>query len=250
MCSNFERWYIMITLRVAVCEDSDQDASRLTAMIQKSGIPAVVTLFESGGAFLASLPVGRYDLVFFDIYMKGITGVEAARVLREADTDCGVIFTTTSQQHMPEAFDVGAEQYLVKPVNSDKLAKALKKRAELTERLQKTCSVNVRGRLMEVPLDDILYVEVYNHNCLLHTLTGVVETKSGMSIDDFSQLLPAPRFVRCHKSYMVNMSYVREVKRDFIMQNGHTVYIRRGDVAKYAKELDRWRLYEAGRNEA
>ena len=176
-------------------------------------------------------------------------GVEAARVLRELDDACGVVFTTSSADHMPEAFDVGADQYLIKPVDHEKLKKVLKKRLTMKENSQKTCLVNARGKRIDIPLDHIYYVEVIDHNCNIHTANGVIETGSTMKLEDFVQQLPSPRFVRCHKSYLVNMSYVEKVDRDFIMKNGNRVYIRRGDVAKYAREFDKWHLYELGRDE-
>lgn len=237
----------MNTLQIAVCEDLDTDAVLLTQQITGSGIPAEISRFESGEALLAAKPAGRFDLIFLDIYMKGITGIEAAHTLRRTDEDCGIVFTTTSEAHLAEAFDVGAEQYLVKPVQREKLLKLLRSRVEYVRRSRKSCTVNIRGHRAEIPFDRIYYIEVYGHNCQIHTSDGVLETGSSMTIDDFLSLLPVPRFLRCHKSYIVNMSYVRDISRDFIMKNGHTVYIRRGDVKKCAAALDRWRLYEAGR---
>lgn len=242
----------MNTLRIAICEDEDRDAKHLHSLIESSGIAAEISRFESGGAFLASRPTGRFDLIFFDIYMGGVSGIETARVLREADENCGVVFITSSPDHMPEAFDVGAEQYLKKPVQKDKLEKVLKKRLSLVARTQKTCPVNEKGKRTDVPLDHIYYVEVHNHNCLVHTTNGMIDTGSTMTIENFEPFLTPPRFMRCHKSYIVNLSYVQGVGRDFVMKNGQTVYIRRGDLAKcrqYERELDKWRLSEAGRDD-
>jgi len=98
----------MNTLRIAICEDEDGDAGHLCSLIKSSVIAAEVSRFESGETFLVSNPAGRFDLVFFDIYMRDVSGVEAARALRELDDACGVVFTTSSSDHMPEAFDVGA----------------------------------------------------------------------------------------------------------------------------------------------
>lgn len=240
----------MDVLRIAICEDSNDDAKGLQSLIMASCVATEISHFESGDAFLASRPAGRFDLVFLDIYMEGISGIEVAYTLRKMDEACGVVFTTTSEDHRPEAFDVDAEQYLVKPVDKVKLEKVLRKRLAVVRNTRETCSVNERGRRVEVVLDHIYYVEVQNHNCLVHTADRVIETGSAMKIDDFELLLPPPRFLRCHKSYIVNMSYVESVGRDFIMKNGQTVYIRRGDIAKCARELDRWRLYEAGKDEA
>ena len=148
---------------------------------------------------------------------------------------------------------MGAEQYLIKPVDRDKLYKVLQKRLAIAEKSTKFCSVNAKGRRVDVPLDHIYYVEVHNHNCLVHTAGGVIDTGSTMTIKDFVLLLPPPRFMRCHQSYIVNLSYVRNVGRDFTMKNGDVVHIRRGGLSKckqYERELDKWRLAEAGKDES
>ena len=242
----------MNPLRIAICEDMDKDAEHLRSLIESSGIAAEITCFESGGAFLSSRPAGRFDLIFFDIYMGEVSGVEAARALREMDEDCGLVFTTTSEEHRAEAFDVDAQQYLVKPVDRDRLDKTLRKRLSLLMQKRNICPVNARGQRVEIHHDNIYYVEVYNHNCLVHTSSGVIDTGSTMTIEDFVPLLPPPRFMRCHQSYIVNLSYVESLERDYTMKNGDKVYITRGLLAKcknYGDYLDKWRLAEAGRED-
>jgi len=243
----------MEALRIAICEDVDGDAAHLRSLIESSGIAAEVTRFADGGDFLASRPAGRFDLVFFDVYMADVSGVAAARALREADERCGVVFSTSSEEHRAEAFDVDALQYLVKPVDKDRLERVLKKRLALLGRKRDICTVNAKGLRMDIPHDNICYVEVYGHNCLVHTASGVIDTGSTMAIEDFAALLPPPRFMRCHRSYIVNLSHVESVGRDFAMKNGGKAYISRGllpEARKYGAYLDRWRLGEAGRGGA
>ena len=240
----------MSALRIAVCEDTDRDAEHLCSMIEGSNTDAEISRFRSGGDFLASRPAGRYDIVFFDVLMGNLSGVETARAFREIDGHCGIVFTTSSEEYRADAFDVEAEQYLIKPVNKEKLLKVLWKRAP--EQRRKSCPVNVKGRYKNIPLDDIIYIEVQNHTCFVHTTEGIIDTGSTMTIENFTALLPGPRFMRCHKSYLVNLSFVESIGRDFKMKNGDTVYIRRSDYAKcrrYERELDKWRLAEAGRDD-
>jgi DNA-binding LytR/AlgR family response regulator len=240
----------MCALRIAICEDSDDDAEFLGALIKGSGAELEISRFKTGGAFLASRPIGRFDIAFFDIYMGSLSGVEAARILREADDRCGVVFTTSSEDFRAEAFDIGAEQYLVKPVDREKLMGIIGKRTP--DRRRKSCLINIKGKHLDIPFDDIIYVEVKNHNCIVHTKDDMFDTGTTMTIQNFRQLLPPPRFMRCHKSYIVNLSFVESLDRDFLMKNGDTVYVRRSDLArckKYESNLDKWRLDEAGRDD-
>ena len=241
----------MSTLRVAICEDFEPDAVYLRWLIGQSEIAAEISCFTSGEQFLASRPGGRFDLVFVDIYMGGVSGVEAAVKLRESDEDCGIVFTTTSEDHRPEAFDVGADHYLVKPVDSQKLDRVLKKRLKSQKSAQNILTINVKSKGTEIPHDNILFIEGRGRDCYIHTADGVIDGGSAMKIEDFALHLKPPRFMRCHQSYIVNLSHVDRLERDFIMKNGQTVYIRRGDLAKckqYERELDKWRLAEAGRD--
>jgi Response regulator of the LytR/AlgR family len=240
----------MEALRIAVCEDLEKDATHLLSLIKRSGVETEVTRYGSGGAFLASHPADKYDLVFFDIYMGDITGVEAAKALREMDDRCGIVFTTTSEEFRSEAFDVGATQYLLKPVNEEKVFRILQKR--LSHRKSETFTLNIKGTPTDMPFDDIVYIEVKNHNCIIHTMDDQIDIGTTMTIESIQRLLPATRFMRCHKSFIVNLSYVISVDRDFIMRNGDTVYIRRSDLPKckrWERALDKWRLDEAGRVE-
>ena len=240
----------MGALRIAICEDLDRDAKHLRSLIEESGIETTITRYKSGGAFLASHPAGRFDIVFFDIFMGDVSGIDAARVLLQTDDRCGVIFITSSEDFRAEAFDLGAEQYLIKPVEKEKLYKILQKRTP--NRRRSSCLVSVKGENIDIPFDDIIYVEVKNHNCIVHTTNGKIDTGTTMTIEKFKSLLPTSRFMHCHKSFIVNLSYVQKVDRDFQMKNGDTVYIRRSDLARCKRwelELDKWRLDEAGRDE-
>ena len=237
------------SIRIAICEDDQSDAAYLRKLIRECMEKAKITLYASGTSFLASQPAQRFDLVFFDIYMEGMDGIATATAFRENDEECGIVFTTISSSHMPEAFDVNAEQYLIKPVEKSKLERVMRRRLRTLSRKEKTCLISAKGRVLELSLNDIIYVEVYDHNCLVHTPNDTIDMGTSMRIDTFAQLLPEPQFLRCHKSYIVNMHYVESIDRDFKMKNGHIVYIRRGDVSKCAKALDLWRLYDAGRDE-
>lgn len=242
----------MSGLRIAICEDLDKDAEYLSDMIESLGIAAEVSRFENGEDFLASHPAGKFDIAFFDIYMSGISGMEAARLLRDSDDDCEVVFTTTSDEHKAEAWEVEARLYLVKPVDKTKLEKLLNKCITAAYRAPNACPVHVKGQIALIPFNHIYYVEVHNHTCFVHTTDGTVEASTTMTIEDFERLLTPPRFMRCHQSYIVNLSHVKDVGRDFTMKNGSTVFIRGKDLKKckdYKRELNKWKLTEAGRME-
>ena len=93
----------MEALRIAVCEDSAIEQKRLIFLINGCGIPAVVSAFDSGEALLADFGRGKYDLIFMDIYMEGMTGIDAVTAIRKIDSHVPVAFATTSTEFALES---------------------------------------------------------------------------------------------------------------------------------------------------
>ena len=106
-------------MRIAIVDDLAAERallqSRLERQFSRRNVQAAFYGFESGEAFLAAEKAQHFTAAFLDIYMNGMSGMEAARELRKLDTDCMLVFTTTSTDHALEGFQVRAMHYLVKP---------------------------------------------------------------------------------------------------------------------------------------
>ena len=105
-----------------------------------------------------------------------------------------------------------------------------------------------RGRIIEVPLDDIRYIESIDHNCVLHTENGLVETGASMTLKMLEAFLPSPQFARCHNSFIVNLSHVASVGKSFTLKSGEEVLISRIGHSKWrdqAYKYNGWSLDEA-----
>ncbi|MCL2030050.1 MAG: LytTR family DNA-binding domain-containing protein [Oscillospiraceae bacterium] len=239
-----------LPLKIAICEDIPQDAAQLKEWIGASGVPAEVSLFESGEAFLAARPSRRFHLVFMDIYLNGMSGVETARALRETDKRCQIVFITTSAAHALESYGVDAMQYLVKPggIGPEVIAALLGRVERLREKIAaEVCPVVSGGRRRDIPLGDILFAEVYDKQCHIHVLgeAGRETVVALMRLDELAALLPPPRFLRCHRSNIVNLEHVVRIRDDFILSTGDLVYVRRGDRTKCEIALNEWHLAKA-----
>ena len=102
-----------------------------------------------------------------------------------------------------------------------------------------------RGRIVEVPLDDIRYIESVDHNCVLHTDNGLIETGASMTLKMLEAFLPSPRFIRCHNSFIVNLSHVESVGKTFVLKSGEEVLISRNGFSKWkerAYKFKGWNL--------
>ena len=224
-------------LRIAVCEDMQEDADLLLRCISESGIPAECKAFSTGEDLAKAFLPGQYDLIFLDIYMDEVQqGITAATKIRETDTAVTLAFTTTSKEHALESYRLKACAYLEKPVRPadvrEVLEQALNKRKNAP-----AIRLLMEGTYREISLDSILYFEQKNHAVSVNTLTETLRTSQTVKLGDIEPQLPES-FFRCHHSYLVNLRYVRELDQElriFQMQNGDTVYIRRPSLGKAVK---------------
>ena len=239
-------------LRAAVCDDIPSDAARLTGVIEECGIPAIISVFESGEALLKTFKPGMYDAVFLDIYLEGLNGIKAADCIRKADSGVVLAFTTASLNHTLESYRLGVFKYIEKPISKGAVKETLEY-ALLKRRAGPIITLKTSGgREGNIPLGSILYFESRGHAVEVHTFSGIITTSQSVHLDEIERLLPQPQFLRCHRSFIVNLDNIVNVDRDlyvFVMKNGGAAGIRRGYLAKYERELDGWYLYKAGRDD-
>lgn len=211
-------------LRIAIAEDTQSDTDILVEMIKACSQPSDISAFESGEALLQGFEKGLYDLVFMDVFMYELNGVETVERIRDIDTQVVIVFTTTSEDFTRESYRLNAYKYLVKPLVAEDVQDALDLAALKRDKAQgATLAVVWENVPVVIPLADILYIEAFNRRSLVHTDGEVYPTT--MTIDALEKLLPTPPFCRSHRSFLVNMDRVDEVSDDFIMDNGTVAYI-------------------------
>ena len=229
-------------LCIAVVEDSPDDAEHLANRITCAQADAKITRFETGAEFLGVFTPGEFHLVFLDIYMPGISGMDAAAAIRKLDGEIPIAFTTSSLDHSLEANRYRSLMYVLKPVSAVDIAHCLKLAAAVRENRRKdVLTFNAADRReREVRFNDIIYIEVFDHRCLIHTAQETLEAVTSVTIDTLDERLPRQKFLRCHQSYIVNLDFVQKIEEgdtvsDFIMTNGDRAYIRVKDFKKMKK---------------
>lgn len=229
-------------LSIAICEDLDDDSILLQDLIKQDSLLTRCEIFKSGEALLSSFYMGKYDLIFMDIYMEGMQGIEAVRAIREIDLNVVVAFTTSSPDYTRESYRLGALKYLEKPVNIEGVRESLK--LALLKREERP-SVNLLsgGKNVRIPINDIIYLEVQNHAVKIHTFSSTIQASQTVKIGSIEAQLPSPPFYRCHHSFLINMRHVREVDtslRCFIMENGDKAFIRLRDLKRMKEEYENY----------
>ena len=215
-------------MNIAVCEDDAGDTGEicgfLRAYLDKSGYIGCINTFKSGEALLAAFAPGAFDVVFLDIYMGGMTGMETAQKMRETDPGFALVFITGSEKHALEAFGVRACAYVPKPVNREAMEAAFAQCQNVFLKKARFIEIVTDRQNVRIPLVNIYYVEVFDKDVLFHTSIGVMRTY--MPLDDIERKLGAS-FMRCHRSYLVNMNHVERIReQDILMKSGDAVPMR------------------------
>ena len=220
-------------MNIAIIEDSGQELSLLERCLQSylssRQVYRVIDTYTSGEAFLENWPSKSYDLVFLDILMEGISGIEVARKIRETDSEYLLIFISSSKEYALQGFEVRAFDYLLKPLSEERFQKTMDLcQNELAKHIR-YIEVKESRTLVKIPLNEIIYTDYYNHYIQIHTAARLI--RSYQQFDVFSPLLLCyPQFLCCYRNCIVNMDHVDSVdKHDFVMENGERVPITRGN---------------------
>ena len=227
------------TVKIAVCDDEKNIRAYLVSLIKKQAIECSIMEYASADEYLSD---GReYDLLFLDIEMGGsgalMDGMELARNIRAMDTGRQpiIIFVTGYEKYVYDAFDVGAFQYLVKPVDEQKFAevfsRAVGQIASEVEKRRKKLVIPYAGGSKAIPFHDIYYMESQNHNIVLYLKSGNQTCTSKLEyygkIGDLEKEL-AGQFYRIHRGYLINLFHVESYDRTEVrMANGDKLLLSR-----------------------
>lgn len=151
------------------------------------------------------------DILFLDICMPGMDGIKTAERIRNEKKDVKIIFITSSNEYYPQAYEVFAFNYILKPLDSDKLYRILDQALDELKREsnQKIC-ISYKSRVYSIDYRDILYIESRDKFILFHKTDGGTLQCYG-KLDTIEKELPPESFIRCHKSFIANTSHITEM---------------------------------------
>ena len=219
-------------MRIAICDDSLLDRELIVALLHKyfigKPISNEILQYESGEELLRDFEEEEwFDLVFLDIYMNELLGIDVAHRLRTLGYRGNIVFLTATADFAVDSYDVEAMGYLLKPHSYEKLARVMDRATR--GMTASTYQIRQHSKIVRVPYHEILYVESSNTKCILHCCDGqsyVIYKRLG----DIENELNDDRFLRCHQSYLVNMDYIRKIDNQFTLETGDTVLIRQRNL--------------------
>ena len=239
-------------MRIAVVDDLKAERALLKERVSRQlalrGVEAEILEFESGEAFLAAEKERRFSAAFLDIYMEGLSGMDAAKELRKTDTDCLLIFTTTSTDHALEGFQVRALHYLVKPFSEEELSGLLTEMLAKLPRPEPVLTVKVSGSDVRLRYRDIVSAEHFAHMINIRTTAGkTLATRQSFKV--FAEPLKKdPRFFVCGRGVIVNLEHAADFQdAAFCMTDGSRVYVNQ-ELLKPARQALMEFLLQRGRD--
>ncbi len=217
-------------MRIAIIDDEDEIRVLMKEYInrfqEESGITMDVTVFESGVALLDNY-TKTFDILIFDVDMPGISGIETAKKIREQDQNVTIIFITNMAQYAINGYEVDAVDYIIKPISyydfSMKFHRTVAKAAQRGDRVIMIDTVEGYRRLK---VSNITFIEIISHYLYFHTEKSVYKVRGSMK--EWEGELKSYSFVRTHKSYLVNMKFIEEVKTRDIVVSGEVIPLGRG----------------------
>lgn len=238
-------------MKIAVCDDEKMIVEQLERHIRAICPDAAVCSFASAEELLAYKEA--VDILFLDIQMQGVNGMEAAKELRRRGQVNVLIFITALEDYVFQAFDVKAFHYLVKPVDWEKFRNVLQQailqcrpdRKQEKEEEPDSIIVQHQGMHTKVVLDEIIYAEVFNRKVVLHKLDGDIEYYGKLS--ELAQRT-GDSFFRTHRAYLVNLKYVETYHATEIFLKRGKALMAKGNYRDFVKSYMRYnRKKGAGR---
>lgn len=234
-------------LHVAVVDDSYEDISKISTFLKKiakkENINTTITEFENALSFLVDFE-NNYDLIFLDIEMPSISGIEVARKIRKVDKNVAIIFVTNHTQYAISGYEIEAMDYILKPLDEYEFS------LKMNRLLPRICSginnsITIRDQektLVKVSLSDIYFFEVQGHYVIIHTAVGKFSEYT--TLKKIEKELNNSSFVRCNRWYLVNLRWVEALGNDSVIVANSKLDISRSQKKLF---LDAYAGYISGR---
>lgn len=229
-------------MNIVICDD---DKNILTYLGEKIKDilkdDCIITTFNNGSDLINHInnDITKPDIIFMDIDLKSERGIDIVKEIQRDFQNIKIIFMTGYQSYVEDIFEVETLYYLAKPINEEKLKKALKKAVDtIKKENEEILALQIKKEVISINLKDINYVESNLRTIIIHC--DEIKETIYKKLNEIEEILP-DNFIRCHQSYIVNMEKVNILARNkFILKTGDKVPI---SQSKYRETKDRFLDY-------
>ena len=242
-----------VTLECIAVDDEPLALGLVCAFIEKTPFLNLAGRYSSAVEALQVINSKHIDVIFLDIQMPDLTGIELARVLEKAGSKAPrIIFTTAFNQYALDGFRVDAIDYLLKPFNYEEFLRAASKAQAYVELVQKASSagsvepkdeylfLKVEYQLVRIAYDDILYTEGLKDYVKVHLKSDPKPILSLTSLKALEEKLPASKFMRVHRSFIVNLDKISAVTRNTIQIGATSIPVSDQYKEAFNQFLSKW----------
>lgn len=228
------------SMNIAVVEDEKHIRQQIEAWLIKNRSFLQVDTYACGEELLRCHKY--YDIVFLDIWLEGLSGMETARELRSQKMESILIFLTGRREYVFEAFDVEAFHYLLKPVSEKRLNQVFERAMAEWEKRRiisdKRLFIKTRNQNYSIKHGEIVYIESRAKKVEIHTGMEVLEAYA--SLGDLEVQL-GEDFFRCHRGYLVNMAYITKYSSVSItLDKGEEILLAKERYSSFVKAYMRY----------
>lgn len=226
-------------IKIAVLEDEPNFAADLQRILQRYAteysLSFEIKLFANGMEFLKAKSTD-FDIIFLDINMPEINGIDIAKHIRKKDENVVLIFVTNLAQYAIDGYSVDAMDFILKPIRYSSLKFRLDKAISLIEKRKKgSIIIKVNREYVKLDSSDIYYIEANKHKLVYHTVKGDYEVWGSMT--KVKKELESLGFASCNVSYYINLMYVAKIEGDDVVVNGEKLKISRSNRKSFLDEL-------------
>lgn len=221
-------------MRVAVCDDDkniiDELKETIYSYANSHRLEVVIEDFNCGEALLSSKYL--YDMIFLDYEMGELNGLDTAKILRERNLTCSIIFLTNFPHFVYESFTVNAFRFMEKPVDAEKIYEAFDGYFKMYGNDYRIL-LNYKHEKLTIETKDIVFLEADNKHCIIH-MRDKSSTKCGATMAKVSELLPRNHFYKVNRAFIVNFNFIEKYNSEMIFfKNGEGVRISKGYLAAF-----------------
>lgn len=237
-------------MKIALCDDDEKELAGLKTMLHHYGAkhhkPLTYKEYTSSVELASQAPKERFDLYLLDIIMPRLTGVELAREIRSFDKAAAIIFLTTSPEFAVESYTVKATNYLMKPVQEETFFAAMDDLLhDKVEEQDHYVVLNSKIGVHKVRLSEIVFVEAQSRKVIYYTNSGEQITCADLFTSVCDELLQHREFILAHRSYLVNMNYIRTIgATDMQLSNGKSIPLAQRRVTDLKKHYLAFQMEE------
>lgn len=224
-------------LRIALCDDMPvyiQEIQHLLEHWDEKPVNFNIEAFDNGDALLQAHTVAPFDIIFLDVVMPLLNGIETAKELRQHDKTVRIVFISSERDYAVESYSVKADNYLLKPIVTEDLYACIQEIYQELQKESKIITVRTSIATHRVELNNIEYIEAQNKYVLLYLLDGRVLQSNQALYSYEEQLSLQVGFYKCHRSYIVNIQHIDKYTAKLIQfRSGRQVPISRGSYKAF-----------------